>query len=373
MTWLAPRVPATILLIDSNPTTWKLFTDWLRLAGYHCLRAGGGAEAMIYLEMHEVQLALLSISLQEDSFPKVLAQLKSKHPGLPVLMLANSRQRQAVVQAMDAGAYGYVTRPVQREELLAHIRHGLEWRQLWLSANVKSASENDISRSPEEAVRRLVAATICRDEETGEHIVRTGLFSEVLAKSLGWSDQEAARLRFAASLHDVGKIGIPDAILQKPARLTKGEYEVMKQHTIIGAKLLSSSQSPVFELARQIALSHHERWNGTGYPSRLSTDQIPSAARIVAIVDVYDALTHDRVYRPAYSTERALAMMRAKQGTHFDPLYLAAFITAFDQIDEIAQRNPDVTRDDLTSPSRLAPYANVASLDKLIHRLFDSN
>jgi putative two-component system response regulator len=184
-------------------------------------------------------------------------------------------------------------------------------------------------------------ASACRDEETGAHIRRTGLFSEFLALKSGWSVAEAEQLRMAAPMHDVGKIGIPDAILRKHGKLTDEEFEQMKQHTIIGARMLAGSSSPVLQLAEKIALSHHERWDGDGYPHRLSGEQIPEAARILSIVDVYDAISHDRVYRPAMSEELVLEIMRRGMGTHFDPHLLTFFLANYEQLREISLANPD--------------------------------
>jgi putative two-component system response regulator len=192
----------------------------------------------------------------------------------------------------------------------------------------------------------LVTAAGCRDEETGGHIRRTGLFSEVLALAAGWSPAEAEQLRMAAPMHDVGKIGIPDAILRKPGKLTPQEFELMKQHTTIGARMLHGSNSPVLQLAEKIALSHHERWDGQGYPQGLAGEAIPEAARILAIVDVYDALSHDRVYRSALPDDELMSILQAGQGTHFDPGLLATFFTVLEPIRSIAEQHPDHADDD---------------------------
>ena len=156
----------------------------------------------------------------------------------------------------------------------------------------------------EETIHRLVTASLCRDEETGMHIKRTGLLSELLARAAGWSEADAEIIRLAAPMHDVGKIGIPDAILQKPGKLTPAEFETMKTHTLIGAGMLDGSQSAILAMAREIALCHHEHWDGTGYPRGLAGMAIPEPARILSIVDVYDAMTHSRVYRSAAARRR---------------------------------------------------------------------
>jgi putative two-component system response regulator len=199
----------------------------------------------------------------------------------------------------------------------------------------------DIRRAQEEVTYRLMAASQWRDEETGMHIRRTGLMSEALATAAGWSAAEAEVIRQAAPMHDVGKIGIPDAVLRKPGKLSFEEFEVMKTHAAIGGEMLAGSDVPVLQMARQIALGHHERWDGQGYPDGLSGQDIPECARIVAIVDVYDALTHDRVYRPALAEDEVLEIMRAGAGTHFDPVLLGCFFLRLEEIRCIAAEHAD--------------------------------
>ncbi len=199
----------------------------------------------------------------------------------------------------------------------------------------------DVRQAQEEVICRLVSAAQWSDEETGMHIRRTGLLSEALARAAGWFGDDLEAIRQAAPMHDVGKIGIPDAILQKPDSLTPAEFEVMKTHTRIGADILSGSKVPMLQMARDIALNHHERWDGSGYPRGLAGKAIPEAARIVAIVDVYDALTHDRVYRPAMPEAEALTTMRCGAGTQFDPALLSLFFLHLVELRDIMKRNPD--------------------------------
>ena len=177
------------------------------------------------------------------------------------------------------------------------------------------------------------------------HIRRTGLLSELLAKAAGWSSAEAEQIRLAAPMHDVGKIGIPDAILCKGGELSADEFEIIKRHTRIGAEMLAGSSAPMLQMAETIALNHHERWDGEGYPSGLACHTIPESARIVAIVDVYDALIHDRVYRSALPQEEALQIMQQGAGTQFDPLLLTAFFSQLSEISRVALENPDEAAD----------------------------
>jgi CHASE1-domain containing sensor protein len=225
---------------------------------------------------------------------------------------------------------------------------GLLAAYLWMSVDRKTYLEQkvrektaDVRRANEEVIDRLVSAAQWSDEETGMHIRRTGMLCEVLARAAGWFGDEVDSIRQAAPMHDIGKIGIPDAILQKPGTLTPEEYAVMKTHTRIGADILSGSQSPMLQMARDIALSHHERWDGKGYPRGLSGKGIPEAARIVAIVDVYDALSHDRVYRPALPEAEVLTIMQQGAGTHFDPLLMTFFFLHLSEIRRIAKEHPD--------------------------------
>jgi len=193
----------------------------------------------------------------------------------------------------------------------------------------------------EETIHRLIRASLCRDEETGAHIRRTGLYSELLAAHAGWPGSRVELIRLAAPMHDIGKIGIPDAILRKPAALQPEEMAVLRAHTVLGARMLAGSTSPVFVLAQEIAMHHHERWDGSGYPEGIAGEAIPEAARIVAIVDVYDALMHDRVYRAHLPEDEVIRMMKSERGRHFDPRLLDIFMTLLPEMRAIAAVVPD--------------------------------
>lgn len=214
----------------------------------------------------------------------------------------------------------------------------------------------------EETIHRLVMASACRDEETDAHIRRTGLLSECLALAAGWSKAEAEQLRMAAPMHDVGKIGIPDAILRKRGKFTDEEFAIMKRHTQIGARMLSGASSPVLQLAEKVALSHHERWDGDGYPDKLAGEQIPEAARILTIVDVYDAISHDRIYRPAMPEKVVLEIMRRGLATHFDPHLLTLFLAHYEQLRAITEAHPDeVACDEISDCLMSLPVSEFAT------------
>jgi putative two-component system response regulator len=342
-------IDGSVLLVDNEPAELDLLSRWLGADGWTCRQAQSATRALASLEVEPAGIVVTNIHLPERSGVWLLDQVTKLFPDTAVLMLADSSETRLAVEALMRGASAYLLKPIQPKEFLFHTRQAAERRQLLMERNEHlqtlkrrmQAQTLALRQAHEETIHRLVTAAACRDQETGAHIRRTGLFSEVLALAAGWSTGEAEKLRMAAPMHDVGKIGIPDAVLCKPGKLTAQEFELMKRHTTIGARMLAGSSSPVLQLAEKIALNHHEWWNGRGYPQGLSGEQIPEAARIVSIVDVYDALSHDRVYRPALAEEEVLTTMSAGHGTQFDPSLLTLFFSALDQIISIAAANPD--------------------------------
>jgi len=341
--------PPRVLAVDDESYVRDIVSRWLNSAGLPCAQAENAKAAWDYLASNEVDLAVMDINMPGSSGLELLGQVRKQYPDTAVLMMTAMNDTKTAIQALTNGAWGYLVKPVEREELIFQARGALERRQLIverreythsLEEKVRQATQA-VRSAHEETIHRLAAASLCRDEETGMHIRRTGLLSEVLAKAVGWSAADAELIRMAAPMHDVGKIGIPDAILRKPGQLTPAEYEIMKTHTTIGAKMLAGSQSAILELAGKIAMNHHEHWDGSGYPRGLSGPAIPEAARIVTIVDVYDALSHDRVYRKALPEEEVLDYMRREAGSLFDPLLLAAFFSCFDEIRQITLEHWD--------------------------------
>jgi HD-GYP domain-containing protein (c-di-GMP phosphodiesterase class II) len=195
----------------------------------------------------------------------------------------------------------------------------------------------EVREREEEIAMTLLAASGHRDHETAEHVRRIGLYAEALANELGWDEEKAADLRIAAAMHDIGKIGIPDNILLKPGKLTTEEFAIMKGHPEIGADMLSNTKVPLLNMAAQVSLCHHERWDGTGYPKGLKGEEIPVEARITTIVDVYDALVHKRVYKKASSEQAALTLMKQMVGKHFDPELFTLFMNNLPKMQKIRQ------------------------------------
>jgi putative two-component system response regulator len=291
----------------------------------------------------------LDISMPGRSGLEFLKQLVAQQADTGVVMLTAHGDAQTAVQALTLGAWDYLTKPVIREELVFHVEKVLERQQLraekrhlnrLLESRTREEAEN-LRLAYEEVVQRLRSVSSYGSKETRGHVERVGLGSEVLARAAKWSPDRAELLRAAAALHDVGNIGIPDAVLYKPERLTAAEVAAMQKHTLIGARILADSRVPLLRMAQKVALSHHERWDGTGYPEGLTGSDIPEVARTVALVDVYDALTHDRAYRTAMSHEEAQKVIEGGAGTHFDPVLTELFLAVLPAICRIASQKPD--------------------------------
>jgi putative two-component system response regulator len=339
----------SVLIVDDDRHIRAIIQRWLSAQGYCCAEADNAEAAWKYLQEHEVHLLTLDVMMPGQSGLELLHDVAKTYPDVAVIMLTATGQTQMTTDALTHGASAYLLKPFLREELVFHARKALERRQLvidkreymlHLEEKVREQTRM-IRRSQEDVIHRLACASTYRDEETGMHVRRTGLLSEVLAKAAGWSVEEAENIRMAAAMHDVGKMAIPDAILRKPGELTAEEFEIMKTHTTIGARLLAGSDSPLLQMAAEIALNHHERWDGSGYPHGTAGDAIPESARILAIVDVYDGLSHDRAYRAALPEEEVLALMQQGAATHFDPALLALFFSHFSEICGIAEEYPD--------------------------------
>ena len=273
---------------------------------------------------------------------------------VPILMITANDQKQLRYRALDLGANDFLIKPVDKVEFLARTKNMLTVsearkqlvnRAAWLADEVRKATAEILARE-RETVLRLCKAAEYRDPETGAHILRMAHFSRLIARKLGLSVDQQELLLEAAPLHDIGKVGIADPILLKPARLNAAEFEIMKQHAIFGYELLKGSSSKVLQAGAEIAKGHHEKFDGSGYPHGLKGTDIPLFSRIVAVADVFDALTSERPYKKAWELEAAVDFLTAGAGTHFDPDCVRAFLEAWEDVLEIRQRyqeDADVT------------------------------
>jgi putative two-component system response regulator len=286
----------------------------------------------------EPDLVVLDLRMPELDGFGVLEQLQPLMPEgvfVPVLVLTGDTATEVKRRALAQGAHDLLQKPFDVVEVTLRIRRLLETRLLHLRlADQNMALELRVrqrtrqrDKAQQEMLDRLAAAGEARDDDTGRHTQRVGRLAAQVATAIGLPAPRVGLIRQAAPLHDIGKIGIPDSVLLKPGKLSPDEFEIMKRHTIIGARILADGHCDVVKVAGQIARSHHERWDGTGYPDRLAGAEIPIEARIVGLVDVYDALTHDRPYRSAWTEQRVLDHIASQRGRHFDPALVDVFLS----------------------------------------------
>jgi putative two-component system response regulator len=321
---------ARILVVDDDSEEVGLLKAMLRNAGFAYVSGLTDARQFEW-RFHAAPPDLLILDLQmpdRDGF--AILELLRPWIGadqLPVLVMTEDPSVEVRRQALALGARDFVNKPLHSNDVTLRVRNMLETRLLYLDLRKQNwdlidavfGRTRELEHSHIEMLERLAIAAEYRDDSTGQHTRRVGEIAARLAVLLGLPDAEVRLIRRAAPLHDVGKVGIPDALLLKPAGLTPDERRIMQSHTVIGAHILSGSDAPLLRMAESIALSHHERWDGDGYPSRIAGEAIPPAARIVAVADAFDALTNDRPYRPARSLTESLAEIRRHRGRQFDP------------------------------------------------------
>ncbi len=329
-----------ILVVDDDEQIRVLLAAILESGGHSCTLAAGTEEARGLLRGRGFDLLLCDIQMPDGSGIDLVRHVAGEHPETATVMVTGLDDREIAQVALELGAYGYLIKPFRPNELLINVANALRRRKLELesghyrslleqtvlerTADLRETvaklerSELELRSSREETIHRLARAVEFRDSETGLHIAQMAQYCELLARGMGLDAGRCELIRVASPLHDVGKIGIPDEILLKPGELTEEEREVMKRHTEIGYRVLAGSGSELLELAATIALTHHERVDGSGYPRGLAGPEIPLEGRIAAVADVFAALTSDRRYRSALPFEEALEVVRAGRGSQFD-------------------------------------------------------
>ena len=329
-----------ILIVDDEQLVRRLLSQKLTSEGYQCKEASNADEALATLRSNHIELVLLDIKMPGMSGVELLPEIKAGYPYTAVIMATAITDTGIAIQCMREGAYDYLVKPFNMDEVAINASRALEKRRLVLenrtyqhhleemvaerTKKLKHAI-NKIRLSSLDTIHRLARAAEYKDEDTGDHIKRMSQYSASIARKMGLSNQEVENILYAAPMHDVGKIGIPDRILLKPGKLDNDEWEIMKKHTAIGAEILQGSDAEFIRLAEMIAFTHHEKWDGTGYPKGLRGEDIPIAGRIVAIADVFDALTSNRPYKPPYPVKESLDIIIEGSGKHFDPDIVGAF------------------------------------------------
>lgn len=382
----APREPdevdvtsSHVMVIDDEAINIKLVRKVLQEVGFvQFSDVTDPRQALSSIRRAAPDVILLDIMMPHISGLEILEAIRAtaqlKH--VPVLILTASADRETKLEALELGATDFLTKPVDRAELIPRVRNALKMKachdhfrnySTHLEETVRQRTE-EVVNSRLQVVHCLAKAAEFHDDVTGQHIVRVGRYAGLIGEELGLSSNEAQLLELAAQLHDVGKIGIPDAILRKEGSLTPEEFAIvqehcamgksvfdgheqhesseMREHSILGSKLLGTASSPLLRLASRIALTHHERWDGEGYPIGLSGEDIPLEGRITAVADVFDALSGKRCYKDAYPMDRCFELLEAGRGKQFDPMVLDAFLRRRDDVIDI-----QIALADLHTPS----------------------
>lgn len=350
---LQPQTPGsgagTILLVDDEATVRRSLRRILSQAGHRVLEAASLAAAQRALEGGVVDVVVLDLGLREEDGLTLLRHPKFVQGAVAAVVFTGSRDRVDMKKSLSAGALSYLVKsadPLVIEAQVESALHQVRAQRAERAAHEKV--EDSLADAllrwdalPKDIARRLCSAWDLRHIETGTHVRRIGAYSETLARALGMSNKDAADLGDVAVLHDVGKIAIPDAILTKPSQLTAQEFAIMKHHTVEGARMLGGIKHPFFERAALVALRHHERWDGSGYPGGQRREQCPFDARIVAIADVYDALGTPRCYKPAWQEAQICAYFRAAAGRQFEQRLVDALFESLPRLRELGQRHSD--------------------------------
>jgi putative two-component system response regulator len=360
----APSRPA-IMIVDDEPLNIRVVCQHLKLAGYqNFLTTTDSAQVLAMLELGDPDVVLLDIVMPDPSGLDLLAQIRSvpQFEQLPVIILTACDDTAIKAQALNLGATDFLTKPVDPSELVPRVRNALVLKAhhdhmrdytARLEREVQMRTE-ELEESRMAIIHALARAAEYRDNETGRHAMRVGRYASYIARKMELPEQTVRLIALAAPLHDVGKIAIPDEILLKPGKLTPEEFEIMQKHcnfgkrifeplswaeeqayrvhTQIGQRMMGICRAPVLDMAASIALTHHERWDGTGYPLGLSHEAIPIEGRITAVADTFDALSSKRPYKPAFDFDRCVSILNEGRGTQFDPAVLDAFLECRAQI-----------------------------------------
>jgi putative two-component system response regulator len=328
-----------LLVVDDDESPREVIHDFLVMEGYDCRMATSAEEAIGILDQIDVSLVITDINMPGMSGVELLKCIKSNYTA-DTLVMTGYIGKYSYEDIIEAGADDFITKPVSGQEIVLRVKRILRERHL---VQESRQAHEDLKGAYLDTINRLSMAAEYKDEDTGDHIVRIGLFCSFLAEKMGMSAKAALTIRYASPMHDVGKIGIPDKILLKPGKLTDEEFEIMKTHTTIGAKILDRSKSDILRMAHRIALYHHEKWDGRGYPMGLGGSDIPLEARIVSVFDTFDALTNRRPYKEPYPLDLALNIIREQRGKQFDPAVHDAF---FDHLTDILAIRGSVSLDE---------------------------
>jgi len=343
-----------IAIVDDTPLNLTLIQALVRKLtppGTEIVTFSAPLEGLQWCSSHEPDLVIVDYMMPDLNGIEFIQTVRKLYPAdtVPILMVTAAHEKEVRYESLAAGANDFLTKPIDRHEFDPRVRTMLSLRashqrmRTWnddLQAAVILKTAEIVTRE-QETITRLARAAEFRDPETGAHILRMAHYSQIIARDLGLDAETCERILTAAPMHDIGKVGTPDNILLKPGRLTPEEMVIMRQHPRIGHDILKGSSSPMIQMAAEIALTHHEKYDGSGYPDGLAGEAIPLVGRIVAVADVFDALTSPRPYKPAWALDDAIAFIREGRGSHFDPACVDVFLGLIPEVLEIRERFKD--------------------------------
>lgn len=344
----------SILIVDDEEPIRRMLRRLLERHHYACKVASDATEARRQLEGQDFALILCDVNMPGESGLDLVRHVLREYPHTAAVMITGLDDPQLASIALEQGAYGYIIKPFESNEVLINVSNALRRRRLEIenqahrehleqtvlerTAALREAitnlerAERDIRLSREETIQRLALAAEFRDDETARHVQRMSHYCALLARRYGLDEGHCELIRIASPMHDIGKIGTPDSILLKPGKFTPEEFQAISRHPEIGYRILSGSDADLLKLAAVIAWTHHEKYDGSGYPRKLKGETIPLEGRIAAVADAFDALTSRRVYKPAFPVDQAISIMRQGRGKHFDPGLLDTFLDSMDQV-----------------------------------------
>ncbi len=372
-----------ILVVDDEPKNIELLDAYLAPQGYGIITASNGKEALEKLVGGDIDLILLDVMMPDmDGFEVIRRiRLDEKNRMLPVILVTSLRGTEDRIKGIEAGCDDFISKPFDKFELEARVRSllkikasndlldnyrkELEFEVAARTDELKNALER-LQESSIETIYRLSMASEYKDEDTGSHIKRMSLYSAAIARKMGLGENEVRLILYSSPMHDLGKIGIPDLILLKPGKLDQVEWKIMMQHTNIGAGILKGSEAEFIRLGEKIARSHHEKWDGTGYPNGIRGTEIPIVSRITAVADVFDALTSKRPYKEPFSVDKSMSIIKEGRGSHFDPDVTDAFFLIKDEILAIKEEfeNDKEMSLDISELKALVQQYNLENLHK---------